>query len=133
MPRSTRLVSVGTLSLLIPLTLIAQVLRDVVPQTNWAAPLYWQPSQAEKSFAAKADAISNQAEATTPASALLFVGMTPCRVVDTRNGQGFSGAFGPPSLIGGAIRTFPIQSSTTCSIPAIAQAYSFNITLVSFL
>src|SRR5262249_33474214 len=27
-------------------------------------------------------------------------------------------------------RTFPIQSSPNCSIPAIAQAYSFNITIV---
>src|SRR5204863_1200314 len=36
----------------------------------------------------------------------------------------------PPSLIGGASRTFPIQSSAACAIPSIAQAYSFNITIV---
>src|SRR5262249_8283268 len=68
--------------------------------------------------------------ASSPAGALVFVGMTPCRVVDTRAGQGFTGAFGPPSLVGAAGRTFPIQSSTTCSIPSIAQAYSFNVTVV---
>src|SRR5262249_23721362 len=31
---------------------------------------------------------------------------------------------------GGSSRTFPIQSSTTCVIPAVAKAYSFNITVV---
>jgi hypothetical protein len=51
-------------------------------------------------------------------------------VVDTRSGQGFPGAFGPPSLAAGAGRTFPIQSSATCTIPSIAQAYSFNIAVV---
>jgi hypothetical protein len=59
----------------------------------------------------------------------VFVAITPCRVVDTRSGQGFSGAFGPPSLTGGASRTFPIQAGS-CSIPAIARAYSFNVTVV---
>jgi hypothetical protein len=56
--------------------------------------------------------------------------MTPCRVVDTRASQGFPPAFGPPSLVAGASRTFPIKSSATCTIPSIAQAYSFNITVV---
>src|SRR5262245_23466267 len=105
----------------IPIVLIAQQ-RDVAPLTNWAAPLYWQPNQTEKQAAAKPDVISNQVEATTPANALVFVAMTPCRVVDTRTGSGFTGFFGPPSLGGGLIRTFPIQSSPTCSIPSIAQA-----------
>src|SRR5262249_41890079 len=66
------------------------------------------------------------------ANALVFVAMTPCRVVDTRTGSGFSGAFGPPSLASGATRSFPIQSRSTCAVPAIAQAYSFNITVVPF-
>jgi len=57
--------------------------------------------------------------------------MTPCRIADTRNGQGFSGAFGPPSLVGGATgRTFPIQSNTTCPVPSNAQAYSFNLSVI---
>jgi hypothetical protein len=86
--------------------------------TPWPAPLYWQST-------------ANQVgEDTRPANSLVFVGMTLCRVVDTRTGSGFTGAFGPPSLVGGASRTIPIQSSSTCSIPSIAQAYSFNITLV---
>jgi hypothetical protein len=56
--------------------------------------------------------------------------MTPCRVVDTRVSQGFPAQFGAPSLTGGASRTFPLPSSTLCSIPAAAQAYSLNVTVV---
>src|SRR5262249_18676083 len=77
---------------------------------------------------ASTDASSNiMTDATSPANALVFVGMTPCRVVDTRNANG---TLGGPALVGGATRTFPIPTSTTCSIPSIAQAYSFNITVV---
>jgi len=61
---------------------------------------------------------------------LVFVAMLPCRVVDTRTGNGFMGAFGAPSLVGGVSRTFPILSSTTCTIPTVAQAYSFDIVVV---
>jgi hypothetical protein len=129
-----------SLLILLPVVAIAQVQRDAVPLQSWPAPLYWQPSQSEHQAAvAERPGVSAQAiasdigpAATSPANSLVFVGMTPCRVVDTRTGSGFSGAFGPPSLVGGAVRSFPIQSSTTCSIPAIAQAYSFNITLVTF-
>src|SRR5262249_8533739 len=32
--------------------------------------------------------------------------------------------------VGGMSRTFPMQSSTTCSIPATAQAYSLNFAVV---
>jgi trimeric autotransporter adhesin len=128
--RLTRTITFGTL-FLIPLTVLAQVQNDAVPLRPWPAPLYWQPTQAENQIAAMPATFGNAvAEDTRPANSLVFVGMTPCRVVDTRTGSGFAGAFGPPSLVGGAKRTFPIQSSATCSIPSIAQAYSFNITIV---
>lgn len=126
---------VASLSLLvlIPLALTAQVVRerDEVPLKHWPAPLYWQPTAAETqaSMAQPAAGIPLPL-AQTPANSLVFVGMTPCRVVDTRATRGFTGAFGPPSLAGGASRTFPIQSSTTCTIPAIAQAYSFSVAVV---
>ena len=55
--------------------------------------------------------------------------MTPCRVVDTRPGPNFPPPFGPPSLSAGSSRTFPLLSSTKCTIPAVAQAYSFNVTV----
>ena len=57
---------------------------------------------------------------------LAFYPVTPCRVADTRNPVG---AFGAPSLAGGVPRTFPVPSSA-CGIPAGAQAYAFNMTVV---
>ena len=60
---------------------------------------------------------------------LQFYTVTPCRVADTRTGQGFTGQFGPPSLAAFVDRNFPIQSST-CGIPATVQAYALNMTVV---
>jgi hypothetical protein len=57
---------------------------------------------------------------------LVFYPVTPCRVADTRNA---SGAFGGPSMAAGAARNIPIQASG-CGIPATAQAYSLNATVV---
>jgi hypothetical protein len=61
----------------------------------------------------------------TPPTSLLFVPAPPCRVVDTREGQGKTGAFGPPSLTALSTRDFLIPSSP-CAIPSSAQAYSLN-------
>jgi hypothetical protein len=63
--------------------------------------------------------------------ALNFYSLPPCRVADTRavGGSGFSGAFGPPQMTAGSTRSFPVPSSS-CGIPATAQAYSMNITVV---
>lgn len=59
-------------------------------------------------------------------SALAFYPVTPCRVADTRNA---TGSLGGPSMSGGTSRAFPVQSSS-CGIPATAQAYSLNMTAV---
>ncbi len=64
-----------------------------------------------------------------PPSPSEFYPLTPCRVADTR-GNGFTGDFGPPSLVGGATRNFPIPSASGCGVPSTAQAYSLNITVV---
>lgn len=122
-------------ALLLPVTLTAQSHRDAAPLKNWPAPLYWQPTTAERSIAAKQEISGNAAgemnpRAQTPVSSLVFVAMTPCRLVDTRAGGSFSGAFGPPSLAAKATRSLPLQASTTCSIPAVAQAYSLNVTVI---
>ena len=58
-------------------------------------------------------------------TALRFVPVTPCRVVDTRNPVG---PLGGPSLPAGS-RDFPVPSSS-CGIPATALAYSMNVTVV---
>jgi hypothetical protein len=61
--------------------------------------------------------------------ALNFYPLAPCRVADTRSGDGFSGAFGPPALAAGASRDFPMLRSA-CGIPSTAQAYSLNLAAV---
>jgi hypothetical protein len=134
-------VTLATVSLFIPFALIAQVQQDKATLRNWATPLYWQPSLAEdQASRTKPDVFDNTAvanattditpQAQTPPNSLVFVGMTPCRIADTRNAS-FPAGFGPPSLSGGTSRTFAIQSgSSPCPVPSIAQAYSFNITIV---
>jgi hypothetical protein len=63
---------------------------------------------------------------TVAEGALHFVPVAPCRVADTRNP---AGAFGGPFLSPGSTRSFTIPQSA-CSIPATAQAYSLNVTVV---
>jgi hypothetical protein len=58
---------------------------------------------------------------------LPFVGLAPCRLVDTR-GNGFGGPFGPPALASGVARDFPLAGQ--CGIPADALAVSLNVTAV---
>jgi len=57
---------------------------------------------------------------------LRFVPVMPCRVADTRNANG---PFGGPFLSGGNTRAFAVPNSP-CGIPAEAQAYSVNVTVV---
>jgi hypothetical protein len=59
-------------------------------------------------------------------SGLTFVPVTPCRVADTRTP---AGQFGGPFLAAQGTREFDIPNST-CGIPATAQAYSVNATVV---
>jgi hypothetical protein len=116
----------------VSLVLSAQVAgqRDTLQLKHWAAPLYWQPTQIPAPGQAVVATPSDATGFSASANPLVFVAMLPCRVVDTRTGNGFTGAFGPPSLVGGVSRTFPILSITTCTIPTEAQAYSFDITVV---
>jgi len=61
----------------------------------------------------------------TPPTALQFVAVTPCRVVDTRP---LYGGGGP--IPGGTHQDFPISGAPRCGIPASAAAYSLNVTVV---
>ena len=63
--------------------------------------------------------------ATDP-TGLAFYPITPCRITDTRTA---TAPLGGPALVGGQNRTLPIQSST-CNLPATAQAYSLNFAAV---
>ncbi|MGA3210287.1 MAG: Ig-like domain repeat protein, partial [Terriglobales bacterium] len=60
-------------------------------------------------------------------TAVQFVPVTPCRVVDTRNADG---PFGGPELTTGETRSFAILSGPCTGIPATASAYSLNVTVV---
>src|ERR1051326_7246980 len=130
------MIRIVSLLVLATVELTAQIApeRNFAALKNWPAPLYWQPTQVEAQAATAAHSFatvgSASAQAQSASGALVFVGITPCRLVDTRSSQPFTGAFGPPRLAGNTSRTFPIQSSTTCSIPSTAQAYSFNVTVV---
>jgi hypothetical protein len=62
----------------------------------------------------------------TGGAGVQFVPVTPCRVADTRNP---AGSFGGPTLTAGETRSFAIPQSA-CNIPATAQAYSLNVTVV---
>jgi hypothetical protein len=57
-----------------------------------------------------------------------FIAVTPCRIADTR-GNGFTGAYGPPSLAAGVSRDFTL--ATQCGVPTEASAISLNITVTN--
>jgi len=110
------------------------------PLKNWAAPLYWAPTPGEAEQQrieqriahpeASSSAIAQAASIFTAPGPMTFIAMTPCRVMDTRSSQPFTGAFGPPSLAAyGTYRQVPMPTSS-CNIPANAGAYSLNITVV---
>lgn len=107
---------------------------------NWTAPLYFHPSEEEVAMIRRvrqeSPTIAGENPSSTlpsnlgdPSAPLVFIAMTPCRLMDTR-GFGFTGAFGPPTIAGGTSRTVPVPTSPTCSVPATALAYSVNVTVV---
>jgi hypothetical protein len=98
---------------------------------NWTAPPYWSPPEAvarEKST--DVGALGTMAIEAVPTGPLPFFGITPCRLVDTRPPNGFTGAYGPPILAANATRDFDLNSVPHCpGVPVSAQAYSLNVTV----
>jgi hypothetical protein len=114
--KRTRALRVSGLALLLcPVTLSAQ-LGTTVP--NWPAPT--GSSGAHRGM-------TTQSDATNPVA---FIGVTPCRVADTR---GANGTFGGPILTAGVPRSFPIPTGPCAGIPPNAQAYSLNLTVTGTL
>ena len=68
---------------------------------------------------------SSSISVSTP-TGLRFIPVTPCRVVDTRRGNGL---FGGPLISAGTARSFTIPNGA-CGIPSAALAYSFNVAVV---
>jgi hypothetical protein len=77
-------------------------------------------------FTVPITARAKTSEPVAQTSALQFVPVTICRVVDTRNGPG---DFGGPELAAMSTRTFNIPQGS-CGIPSTAVAYSLNATVV---
>ena len=127
----------------LPMVLSGQRVQNMVPLRNWTTPLYCQPNQAEREAAARvAPQLQFSANAVST-SALTFVAITPCRLLDTRGAAvGFNGIapFSGPSIPPAGTVTIPVQSASEATantmpapcgvIPSIAQAYSFNVTVV---
>jgi hypothetical protein len=110
---SVRAVSVVIFLLLLflPVVLTGQTAEEnVVPLKNWAAPLYWQPNQNESESAWSTGPGIRPMVPQLSTSALTFVAITPCRLVDTRGvTAGFNGLtpFSGPSLAASSTTTFP--------------------------
>ena len=83
---------------------------------NWAAPRTWSPQSVS-------GGVSTMGAVTSP---LPFIGLAPCRIVDTRgNGAPIQGGM----FTGGAdVRNYAVAG--ICGIPDVAQALSLNFTVV---
>lgn len=98
--------------------LVAQGVGDVA--TNWTVPPYTRTASPQAGFAPMVDI----------SPGVGFTAMQPCRVVDTRGGGSFVGAYGPPAMLANQQRDFDINSAGHCpGIPAGVEAYSLNFTV----
>jgi hypothetical protein len=118
----------------VPLSMAQVPAVDIDQIANWPAPLWWQASVRNSEGAIHSGRIRESAvepvaaTAATPPLPAVFVAMTPCRVVNTRDPVGPSGG---PAFAGGETRTYAFPSSGTCpGIPASALAYSVNIAVL---
>ena len=123
------------LGLTVPSPVMAQNANQDLPIPTWQAPAFWDAASARREHAKekKPEAATQDPQAVTGSpvtSAVAFVGIVPCRLVDTRGQTGESGAFGPPIMAANETRTIPVLTNTRCNIPASAQAYSLNFTVV---
>src|SRR5512147_66462 len=96
------------------------VLAQDIPLHNWTVPAY--------RTSGAAGGLSTMADVTDASS---FVGVAPCRLVDTRQ-AGFPAGYGTPALAGGVPRNFDLNSQPNCTgIPAEVDAYSLNVTVTN--
>ena len=88
-----------------------------IPVSNWTVPPYAHSS----------GGITTMVDATPPRA---FIGVQPCRLVDTRSGA-FPAGFGPPNLSPGVERVFDLLNGPCPGMPISVAAYSLNITVVT--
>jgi Chaperone of endosialidase len=97
---------------------------------DWPAPGYWSPPAQPVSVPEGERGLRTEGFRALSTSPLPFVSIAPCRVADTR-GNGFTGTFGPPALVGnGPARAFNIPAGPCPGIPANAGAYSINVAAI---
>jgi hypothetical protein len=104
------------LSLVVLLVSSAAFADNDIPLVNWPVP--GSSAATPRKFQPKATA-----DLSGP---LVFVPVTPCRVVDTRNA---TGAFGGPIFNAGETRSYTIPSSSCSGILTGISAVSLNITV----
>jgi hypothetical protein len=114
---------------LAPVTLALVLAATHLPgQSGVAVPNWTVPPYTERS---SSGGITTMADATPPR---VFIGVTPCRLVDTRTTTmpNFPAGYGPPALSQGAPRNFDLNSDPQCTgIPAGVSDYSLNITVTN--
>jgi len=114
----------------------SQNFNKEIPISTWQPPAYLDLSANQSAH--QKDTGKNEAATQTPfapsgtvlTQTVAFVGIVPCRLVDTRGITGETGAFGPPIMTAGSTRTIPVLTNQRCNIPATAVAYSMNFTVV---
>jgi hypothetical protein len=94
---------------------------------NWDAPPYWSGRTTAETPAGDLPGVrlrdGRQALAAGP-TALPFIALPPCRVVDTRGNAPLTGGFLPAATV----RSYAVTG--ICGIPSTAQALSLNATVV---
>jgi hypothetical protein len=91
---------------------------------DWPAAPHWGPPAQPVSLQRE----SGRGVAALPTSPLPFIGITPCRIADTRQ-AGFPPGFGLPKLIAGVPRNFTLPGR--CGISSVAAAVSLNVTVTN--
>jgi hypothetical protein len=102
-----------------------EVSPDPIP--NWAAPPFWSPLRAEELSKSREPGAEPLAVEALPTPSLPFIGITPCRIVDTR---GPAGPFGGPALVANVTRTFNLPAGPCVGLPSDAGAWSLNVTII---
>src|SRR5580658_3811384 len=122
----------GSLLILLPLTLAAQSLQErAVPLNNWPAPRQLKRSQFQTQQRVATPKLQLPGSATT--DDLVFVPIKPCRLADTRPSQPYP-ALGTTPLAPLTPRTLTIAGS--CGVESTGflfpgpEAFSLNVTAV---
>jgi len=109
------------LSAVVLLLLISTVLpAEDIPLVNWAVPPY--------ASSGSSVGIRTMTDVTSPRT---FIGVAPCRIVDTRAASAFPAGYGPPSMAGGVPRNFDLNNGPCPGLPATIDAYSLNVTVTN--